>query len=83
MAARSHPYRRPGRPISDGLDEKEIETASGLPDPAYLAELHLDRRFGGFGRTLLSGGEQLGGVRLPKLADVEIFADSAGRPFCL
>ncbi len=53
------------------------------PDPAYPAQLHLDLRFDDGKDAAVARAERLGAIRLPKLADTEIFADPAGHPFCL
>lgn len=52
------------------------------PDPAYPAQLHLDLSFDDK-EAAVERAERLGAVRLPKLADTEIYADPAGHPFCL
>lgn len=53
------------------------------PDPAYPAQLHLDLRFDDGKEAAVERAERLGAIRLPKLADTEIYADPAGHPFCL
>jgi hypothetical protein len=53
------------------------------PDPAFPAELHVDLRFAEGSGPAAERAERLGAIRLPKLADTEIFADPAGHPFCL
>ncbi len=53
------------------------------PDRAFPAQLHLDLRFGDGRDAAIARAERLGGIRLPKLGDSEIFADPAGHPFCL
>ena len=53
------------------------------PDPAYPAQLHVDFRFVDGPEGAVERAERLGGIRLPKLADTEIFADPAAHPFCL
>lgn len=57
--------------------------AARWPDPAYPAQLHLDLRFGDGKQAAQERAERLGAIRLPKLADTEIYADPAGHPFCL
>ena len=52
------------------------------PDPAFPAQLHLDLPFADRD-SALQRAETLGGIRLPRLADSEVFADPAGHPFCL
>jgi hypothetical protein len=56
--------------------------AARWPDDAYPAQLHVDWRFEDK-RAALERVEQFGGIRLPKLADTEIFADPAAHPFCV
>jgi hypothetical protein len=56
--------------------------ASRWPDPAYPSQLHVDWRFADKGAAV-ERVERLGAIRLPKLADTEIFADPSGHPFCL
>ena len=53
------------------------------PDDAYPAQLHLDIRFEDGTEPAVARAERFGAIRLPKLADTEIFADPAGHPFCL
>lgn len=53
------------------------------PDPAYPAQLHVDFRFEEGATAAAARAEQLGAIRLPKLADTEIYADPSGHPFCL
>jgi hypothetical protein len=60
-----------------------VFVAARWPDPAYPAQLHLDLPFGDQRDSAVRRVERLGGMRLPKLADTEIFADPAGHPFCL
>ena len=60
-----------------------VFVAARWPDPAYPAQLHLDLPFGDRRDSAIQRVERLGGMRLPKLADTEIFADPAGHPFCL
>jgi hypothetical protein len=60
-----------------------VFVAPRWPDPAYPAQLHLDLRFGDQTAAAIERVERLGGIRLPKLADTEIFADPAGHPFCV
>jgi catechol 2,3-dioxygenase-like lactoylglutathione lyase family enzyme len=57
--------------------------ASRWPDDAYPAQLHLDIRFEDGTGAAVERAERFGAIRLPKLADTEIFADPAGHPFCL
>ena len=52
------------------------------PDPKYPAQLHVDWRFDDKAAAV-ARAERFGAIRLPKLADTEIFADPAGHPFCL
>ncbi len=56
--------------------------AARWPDPAYPAQLHVDLIFVD-ADAAVERAERLGGIRLPKLADTEIFADPAAHPFCL
>lgn len=60
-----------------------VFVAPRWPDPAFPAQLHLDLRFGDGRDDAIARAERLGGIRLPKLGDSEIFADPAGHPFCL
>lgn len=53
------------------------------PDPAHPAQLHVDLRFVDGRDGAVERAERLGAIRLPKLADTEIFADPAAHPFCL
>ena len=53
------------------------------PDDAHPAQLHLDIRFADGTEPAVERAERYGAIRLPKLADTEIFADPAGHPFCL
>lgn len=53
------------------------------PDPAYPAQMHLDLRFDSGPDAAVARAERFGAIRLPKLADTEIYADPAGHPFCL
>lgn len=54
------------------------------PDPAYPAQLHVDYRWtDGVEAAALERAERLGAVRLPQLADTEIYADPASHPFCI
>lgn len=53
------------------------------PDDEHPAQLHLDIRFEGGTDPAVARAERFGAIRLPKLADTEIFADPAGHPFCL
>ena len=53
------------------------------PNDNYPAQMHLDIRFDGGKDLAVERAERLGAIRLPKLADTEIFADPAGHPFCL
>lgn len=59
--------------------------ASRWPDPAYPAQLHVDYRWSEAteGRAALERAECLGAIRLPQLADTEIYADPASHPFCI
>lgn len=57
--------------------------ASRWPDEAFPAQLHLDIRFEDGTEAAVERAQRFGGIRLPKLADTEIFADPAGHPFCL
>jgi len=58
--------------------------AARWPDPAYPAQLHVDYHgFGGERQAAVERAERLGAMRLPKLADTEIFADPAAHPFCI
>jgi hypothetical protein len=56
--------------------------AARWPDPAYPAQLHLDLVFVD-AEAAVERAERFGAIRLPKLADTEIFADPAAHPFCL
>jgi hypothetical protein len=59
-------------------------TAARWPDPAYPAQLHVDYRWtDGLEQAALERAERLGAIRLPQLADTEIFADPASHPFCI
>lgn len=60
-----------------------VFVAARWPDPAYPAQLHLDLHFGDQQGAAIGRIERLGNVRLPKLADSEIFADPAAHPFCV
>ena len=53
------------------------------PDDDHPAQLHLDIRFADGTDAAVERAERFGAIRLPKLADTEIFADPAGHPFCL
>lgn len=57
--------------------------AARWPDPAYPAQLHVDFGFIDGTDAAVERAERFGAIRLPKLADTEIFADPAGHPFCL
>lgn len=57
--------------------------AARWPDPSYPAQLHVDVRFSDGTEAAQERAEQLGAIRLPKLADTEIYADPAAHPFCL
>jgi hypothetical protein len=53
------------------------------PDPAYPAQMHVDFGFADGASAAQERAERLGAIRLPKLADTEIYADPAGHPFCI
>lgn len=82
---------RPERVVLDLDDDRypdlafqhAVFAAARWPDPAYPAQLHLDLPFGDGRDAAVRRAERLGAIRLPKLADTEIFADPAGHPFCL
>ena len=57
--------------------------AARWPDPVYPAQGHIDFRFGDGKAAAVTRAERLGAIRLPKLADSEIFADPASHPFCV
>jgi hypothetical protein len=58
--------------------------AARWPDPAYPAQLHVDYRWtDGIEAAAQERAERLGAVRLPQLADTEIYADPASHPFCI
>ena len=57
--------------------------AARWPDPDYPAQLHVDLRFVDGKEAAQERAEHLGAIRLPKLADTEIYADPAAHPFCL
>ena len=65
-----------------GFQRAEFQAAR-WPDPAYPAQFHVDFSFAGGADAAVERAEQLGAIRLPKLADTEIFADPAAHPFCL
>lgn len=65
-----------------GFQHAQFEAAR-WPDPAYPAQLHVDFRFDEGTERAAERAERLGAIRLPKLADTEIFADPAAHPFCL
>ena len=81
----------PERVVLDLVDDRypnlafqhAVFVAARWPDPAYPAQLHLDLPFGDRRESAIRRVERLGGMRLPKLADTEIFADPACHPFCL
>jgi hypothetical protein len=47
------------------------------------AQFHVDFGFADGTDEAVERAERLGAIRLPKLADTEIFADPAAHPFCL
>ncbi|HEY8456208.1 MAG TPA: VOC family protein [Actinopolymorphaceae bacterium] len=54
------------------------------PDPAYPAQVHVDYRWSdGIEAKFIEQAERLGAIRLPQLADTEIYADPACHPFCI
>jgi hypothetical protein len=57
--------------------------AARWPDPAYPAQMHVDFGFVDGTDAAVERAERFGAIRLPKLADTEIFADPAAHPFCL
>lgn len=57
--------------------------AARWPNPAYPAQFHVDFRFVDGPESAVERAHRLGAIRLPKLADTEIFADPAAHPFCL
>lgn len=57
--------------------------AARWPEPAYPAQLHVDLRFEDGTAAAVQRAETLGAIRLPKLADTEIYADPAAHPLCL
>lgn len=57
--------------------------AARWPDPNYPAQLHVDYRFNGPSQPYRERAEQFGAIRLPELADTEIYADPASHPFCI
>ena len=65
------------------LFQYAVFVAARWPDPAYPAQFHVDYRFTGGAQAASERAERFGAMRLPKLADTEIFADPAGHPFCL
>lgn len=80
--------------VSVDLDDEELPhlvfqhaqfVAARWPDPAYPAQVHVDYRWSEAteGRAALERAEKLGAVRLPQLADTEIYADPASHPFCI
>ncbi|MEX1008023.1 MAG: VOC family protein [Acidimicrobiia bacterium] len=60
-----------------------VVVAARWPDPAYPAQLHVDFRFTHGTHSAQERAERFGAIRLPKLADTEIYADPSGHPFCL
>jgi hypothetical protein len=65
------------------LFQHAVFVAPRWPDPAYPAQMHVDLRFEEGAQAAAARAEELGAIRLPKLADTEILADPAGHPFCL
>ncbi|WP_020578714.1 VOC family protein [Actinopolymorpha alba] len=59
--------------------------AARWPDPAYPAQMHVDYRWyeESEAGAALKRAERLGAIRLPQLADTEIYADPANHPFCI
>lgn len=59
--------------------------AARWPDPDYPAQLHVDYRWHDSltARIALERAERFGAIRLPQLADTEIYADPASHPFCI
>ena len=59
--------------------------AARWPDPEYPAQIHIDYRWddGLQAKAALERAKALGAVRLPQLADTEIYGDPASHPFCI